>query len=74
MNETTETAPSLSHSQFLRIALEALSVRAARWASLLMAFGLFGAAVWYPDWKRLAAAAGFTLLVWLPMLFKKEKP
>lgn len=69
----TDTAPSLSHAQFLRIALEALSVRIARWAVLLMAFGLFGASVWWPDWKRLVAAAGFTVLVWLPMLFKKER-
>ena len=68
-----ETAPSLSHSQFLRIALEALSVRMGRWVALLMSFTLFGAAVYYPDWKRLAAAAGFTLFVWLPMPLKKEK-
>ena len=71
--ETQETAPSLNHATFLRIALEALSLRFARWMTLLGAFALFGAAVWSPDWKRIVAAAGFTVLVYLPMLFKREK-
>lgn len=70
--QTQETAPSLSHSQFLRIALAALATKAARWLTMLMSFTLFGAAVWWPDWKRLAASAVFTAFVFLPLWFKKE--
>lgn len=62
----------LTHAQFLRIALETLSLRVTRWVTLLMAFGLFLGAVWYPDWRRLTAAAGFTVLVYLPLLYAKR--
>lgn len=70
--ETQEIAPSLSQSQFLKIAFDALSRRAARWVTLLMSFALYGAAVWYPDWKRIVAATGFTVLVNLPLWWRKE--
>ncbi len=52
-----ETAPSLSHAQFLRIALDALSVRAARWLTLVLSFALFGYTLLEPSWIRLATAA-----------------
>ncbi len=70
----TETAPSMNHATFLRIAFEALALRAARWAALLIAAGLFGVAAWLPDWRRIVGASAFTLLVYLPLLFRKEKP
>jgi hypothetical protein len=71
MSEQDEaTVPA--YSQVLRVALDALSVRAARWVSLLMAFGLFVATVWYPSWIRLAAAATFTVLVNLPLWWRRE--
>jgi hypothetical protein len=73
VNETEEMAPSMSHSQFLRIALDALAARAARWVSLCMAFGLFLGATWYPSWIRLASAATFTILVNLPLWWRREK-
>lgn len=69
----TIDAPSLPQATFLKIAFDALSVRAARWATLVMSFALFGAAVWWPDWKRAAAAAGFTVLVQIPVWLRKEK-
>lgn len=72
--EQTETAPSLSHSQFIRIAFEALALRAARWAALLIAAALFGVSAWLPDWHRIVTASAFTVLVYLPLLFRKEKP
>jgi len=70
--ETQEVAPALPASVFLRIAFDVLSARAARWAALLGSFILFGAAVWWPDRWRLAAAAGFTVLMAIPVWFKKE--
>ena len=73
MSATDELAPSISHSQFLRIALDALSARAGRWVSLLMAFGLFLAATWYPSWIRLATAATFTVLINLPLWWRRDK-
>ena len=67
-----DLAPSLSQSQFLRIALDALSVRAARWLTLLFSFGLFAATLYRPSWLRLATAAAFTMLVHLPLWWKRE--
>lgn len=72
MDETTEQAPSLSHSQFLRIAMEVLSRKAARWCAMFMSFTLFGAACWWPNWGRLTAAAAFTILVHVPLWIRKE--
>lgn len=74
MNETTEIMPTATQATFLRIAMQALAVKVARWVTLLLSFVLFGAAVWYPDWKRLAAAACFTLLVHCPLWLRKEAP
>lgn len=65
-------APDLSHAQFLRIALDALSARAARWVAMLLSFGLFAAACWAPSWTRLAIAATFTVLVHLPLWWRRE--
>lgn len=70
--EAQEIAPSLSQSQFMRIAFEALSRRAARWLTLTMSFVLFGAAIWWPDWRRLVAATAFTILVNTPLWWRKE--
>lgn len=56
----------------LRVALDVLTARAARWVSLCMSFALFGAACWYPDWKRLAAAGGFALVIHAPMWWRKD--
>ena len=73
MNAVDELAPSISHSQFLRIALDALSARAARWVALGMAFGLFGVTTWKPSWIRLATSATFTVLCTLPLWWRREK-
>lgn len=67
-----ERAPSLSHAQFLRIALDALSVRAARWLTLVLSFALFGYAILEPSWIRLVIAATFTALVHVPLWWRKE--
>lgn len=69
--EVTTTGPS--YSQVLRVALDVLSVRVARWATLVMAGGFFGATIWKPSWIRLATAATFTILVNLPLWWRKEK-
>ena len=74
MNDTEqEPAPSLSHAQFLRIALDALSARAARWLTLVLSFALFGYAILEPSWIRLATAGAFTLLVHCPLWFRKDR-
>ena len=74
MNDTElEHAPSLSHAQFLRIALDALSVRAARWLTLVLSFALFGYASLEPTWPRLAIAATFTALVHCPLWLRKDR-
>ncbi len=72
--DTMQTQPlpiTASHAQILRIAYEALAVRIARWITLAMSFALFAGAVWYPDWRRIVAAAGFTVLVNLPVWLRK---
>lgn len=66
------TVTSFSHAQFLRLALDTLSMRVTRWVTLAMAFALFAGALWKPDWIRLAAACGFTVLVYLPLLYAKR--
>lgn len=54
-------------SQVLRIAMDTLATRIARWTCLVMSFALFAAAAWWPDWQRFAAAVGFTVLMSLPI-------
>lgn len=66
-------APRLSHAMLMRMGLEAFATRAMRVLVIVLAFTLFGAAVWWPDWRRLAAAAGFAVLIALPVWFKKER-
>jgi hypothetical protein len=72
-DETLETAPSLSASQILLFSMKTLSLKVTRWVTLAMAFTLFGATVWWPDWKRLVAASAFTILVSIPLWFKKDR-
>src|SRR3990167_6390077 len=68
-----DTAPDLSHAQFLRIALDALTARAARWLTLVLAFVLFGYCMLEPTWLRLATAAGFTVLIHVPLWWRRDK-
>lgn len=67
-----DAPPTLSQSRFLRLAFDALAVRVIRWVTLVMAFGLFAAVMWRPDWVRFASAVGFTCLVFLPVLIIKR--
>lgn len=66
-----ELAPSLPHAQFLRIALDALSVRAVRWVSLVMGCGLTVACIVRPSWQGATATLGFMLLVNLPLWLRR---
>lgn len=70
--ETQEAAPSLQAAQLIRLAFVALAERAMRILTLAMAFALFVGAVWYPDWRRLAAASAFAVIV-LPMVWLRKE-
>lgn len=72
-DDRVEIAPSLSQSQFLRFALNALGLSAMKWAAFLGAFILFGSAVWWPDWRRLSAACAFALVVYVPMVYMRGR-
>ena len=63
--------PSLTFAHLVRLSMDALSARAMRLLTLAMAFSLFVGAVWYPDWRRLAAAAAFAVIV-LPMVWLRK--
>jgi hypothetical protein len=63
----------LSPAETWRIAWEALSVRMARWLSLILTFVLFGYDVLDPAWPRLAGAVGFAAMCFLPIWLRKEK-
>ena len=75
MNDTEEVvhAPSVPHARFLNAAMRALAIDSMKWAAFLGATSLFTAAVWWPEWKRLASAATFTVLVYVPLVFKRER-
>lgn len=70
--QIAQHAPSLGAAQLIGLAFHALSAKSLRWVTLLMAFVLFGAAVWWPDWRRLAAAGAFAVLVMFPVWLRKE--
>lgn len=53
---------AVSYAQFLRMALDALSVRALRLVALLLAFGLATFTIIMPSWPGAAVSAVFTLL------------
>ena len=55
----------VTYTQFLRMALDALSVRALRLVALLLAFGLATFTVIQPSWPGAAASGVFTLLALL---------
>ena len=53
------------HAQFLRMALDALNVRALRLIALLLAFGLATFTIITPSWPGAAVSGAFTLLALL---------
>ena len=57
---TQESA--VSYAQFLRMALDALSVRALRLVALLLAFGLATFTIIQPSWPAAGVTSVFTLL------------
>jgi hypothetical protein len=57
----------------LRITLEVFKDRSLLFLTLLLNFGLFAYAMAYPNDQRLWLAAGFSLLVFLPVLLKGTK-
>jgi hypothetical protein len=64
---------SLEHlPALLRITQETLATRVLVFVALLMSFGLFCWAMVYGDWPRLLIAATFALIVFLPILLRKE--
>ncbi len=68
----TERAPNLSPERILHVAIQALSMRAARWLTLVLSFALFGFCALEPSWIRLATAASFTAMVTLVIWLRKE--
>lgn len=73
MSEQDVAAPTLQLAQLIRLAFAALGAHALRALTLLMAFSLFAGAVWYPDWRRLAAASAFAVIV-LPIVWLRKEP
>lgn len=75
MNEDQETQAGQSALREIYLsalaAWKVVSIKGARWLAMLMAFTLWGASVWWPDWRRIAASAGCTLF--LAYLLRKEK-
>jgi hypothetical protein len=57
-------------ASILSIALHLLSKQVTFILALGMAFGLWCWALWAGSWISLAGAGGFTLLVFLPILFR----
>ena len=58
----TDQETGMTYSQFLRTALDALSVRALRLVALLLAFGLATFTIIQPSWPAASVASVFTLL------------
>lgn len=54
--------------KFSRIGLRALSERALSLTALVGCMALFGYAAVEPDWKRVAGACAFAVLVFWPLL------
>lgn len=52
--------------------LQALADKSLQWVAMLGAIGFWGVAVAHPDVVRCAAAAGYSLCVYLPMLWRKR--
>lgn len=67
-----DQAPALSTAQLIGLAFKGLGVHAMRAVTLVMAFALFGGAVWYPDWRRTVTAAAFSLIV-LPIVWLRKE-
>jgi hypothetical protein len=65
MSEQLAQDSAVSYAQFLRMALDALGVRALRLVALLLAFGLATFTIIQPSWPGAATSAVFTLLALL---------
>lgn len=59
--------------RMVALGMRALSADSMKWAAFLGAFVLFGAAVWWPNWMRLAAAGAFAVVVYVPMVWTRGK-
>jgi len=57
----------------IRLAVAVLADRVMTLLSLAMGFGLYCWAAWDPIIERISVAIGFSILVFLPILFKERK-
>ncbi len=72
MNEHDEATTQVSYLTLLRLSLDVLNRRIRLWVTMALSFGLFAAALYRPSPLRILAASLFTLMVHLPMAFRKE--
>jgi hypothetical protein len=68
-----QVAALAQRERMVSLGMRALALDAMKWAAFLGAFVLFGAAVWWPSWGRLAAAGAFALVVYVPMVWVKGR-
>ena len=61
---------AVDSASIISIALQLLATKVTFILALGMTFGLWCWAMWAHEWIALAAAGGFTVLVFLPVLFK----
>jgi hypothetical protein len=59
-------------ASILSIALQVVSTKIVFIIALAMSFGLWSWAMWAHEWIAVATAAGFTLLVFLPVLMRGD--
>lgn len=73
-NGIGQTAPRMpAHEMVLRVALQALSVSAARYVTLVVMCALFVYAALEPAWMRLATVSTFAALGHLPLWFFRSE-
>ncbi len=66
---------SIDHfPKLLQMAYSAVATKALLYVAILMTFGLFSTALYLGTVLSLVAAAAFAVLVFLPVLLRKENP
>lgn len=72
MSDDVQTEPRIDSIRLIKLAMDTLAQRVYRWAVLACSFSLFATTVYRPQPWRLAAAATFTLFVYVPLAWRER--
>ncbi len=73
---TRETVEDVNRNNltiaFIRLLMGALAPKSMEWAAMAGGVGLWTYALVHPDWMRLAGALGYSIAIYLPLVWHRR--